>query len=525
MAFDFLRTHARITAARQKVSSGHSFSAFRGSSPFAQIRRLRRRTEKRMSFERRLFLWLILLAVPLVSTITASTFLYTRRFSITVAAGLATCFFWALSCSVFFDQIVRPLQTLTNVVAALSEDDFSFRARGARRGDSLGDLALELNNLAGTLQKQRSTSIEALALVERVLSSMPSPVLAFDGDGKLRLFNRAAERAFGLSRPSALGRAAAELGLSSLVNVRDQQLYVSEGPVPAAPDQPAPAHSMQADMRWSVRRSTFRLYGVSHSLIVLSDISLALREEERSAWQRLIRVLGHEINNSLTPIKSIAGSLRSALRPQDFRSTDNTAASLEIDSSRSIAFEDFNRGLAVIEDRAASLNRFLQAYQRLTRLPPPRFVVLNLSGVLTTVAALETRLNVTLHTLGDAEVLGDSDQLEQLFINLVQNATDSALSDDASSHNEEPRVSIGFASEDGEIIAFVQDNGPGLSNPENLFVPFYTTKASGTGIGLVLAQAIAAAHNSNLSLYNLPQGGCRAELRMKSFSATETRSH
>ncbi len=212
---------------------------------------------------------------------------------------LALVLGWMFAVSIVLEQIIRPLQTLANVVAALREDDYSFRARGGQRNDAVGDLALEVNRLAGTLQAQRSGALEAMALVERVMRSMQSPVLAFDPEGRLRLLNSAGEQAFGIRMQTALGHTAARLKLEQLLNVGDDDV-ISLG-------------SGQQPVRWVVKRTSFRLRGIPHTLLVLSDVSAALREEERLAWERLIRVLGHEINNSLTPIKSIAGSLRGRL--------------------------------------------------------------------------------------------------------------------------------------------------------------------------------------------------------------------
>ena len=212
---------------------------------------------------------------------------------------LALALGWAFAVSILMEQIVRPLQTLANVVAALREDDYSFRARGGQRDDAVGDLALEVNRLAGTLQGRRAGALEAMALVERVMRSMQSPVLAFDPEGRLRLLNAAGERAFGLRGQTVLGHSATQLKLEELLHVGDDEV-ISLG-------------SGQQSARWVVKRTSFRLRGIPHTLLVLSDVSAALREEERLAWERLIRVLGHEINNSLTPIKSIAGSLRGRL--------------------------------------------------------------------------------------------------------------------------------------------------------------------------------------------------------------------
>ncbi len=484
------------------------------SLPQPRPRRLPRRlplgrTRRRISYERRVRLWLLALSLPAV--VLVSIFIYQQSQSVlsALASALAFAALWAFVTASFFEQLMRPLQTLSNVVAALREDDFSFRARGARRGDSLGDLALEINALAGTLQQQRSAARDAITLVERVMTSMQSPVLAFDPAGCLCLLNEAAQDAFHLHPRTALGHAAAELDLAALLHVADQGIYS-----PAAL-----SISSTHPRRWSVRRTTFRLHGIAHTLLVLSDVASALREEERLAWQRLIRVLSHEINNSLTPIKSLAGSLRDRLPPSP-ATGENT--------------EDFRRGLTVIEERAASLNRFLQAYQQLTRLPPPQLQPLSLAPLMEQVLHLEARLPVQLVPGPAAVLLGDPDQLQQLLINLLRNAVEAALCPDArypaARHPAaqdpaaltpaglppfNPEVAVTWTCTPAELILHIRDNGPGLTNPANTFVPFYTTKPHGSGIGLVLAQQIATAHKGSVTLFNnTTSSGCTAELRL-----------
>jgi two-component system nitrogen regulation sensor histidine kinase NtrY len=444
------------------------------------------RSARRVSFEKRVRLWLCLPGLPML----ALCCLVLRHHSVDallqtiVLLGLALG--WIFAVSVLMEQIVRPLQTLANVVAALREDDFSFRARGGQRDDAMGDLALEINRLAGMLQGQRASALEAMALVERVMESMQSPVLAFDPEGRLKLLNAAGERAFGLQVRTALGQSAVGLKLDQLLDVADEEV-MSLG-------------SGQQSVRWVVKRTGFRLRGVPHTLFVLSDVSAALREEERLAWARLIRVLGHEINNSLTPIKSIAGSLRARL------------AALGSESGESL---DFERGLEVIESRSESLNRFLQAYRQLMGLPAPRLAPVSVATLAQRVALLERRVAVTVE--GEAEVIVqvDADHIEQALINLVRNAADAALSPDHAGGGD-PHVEIVWATAGSEVVIGVVDNGPGLTNASNLFVPFYTTKPGGTGIGLVLAQQIAQAHRGSVQLVNRTDGhtGCRADLRL-----------
>ena len=431
-------------------------------------------------------MWLYLLGLPLAVV----CWLLLHRCSV---EPLEQCFVllalvlgWMFAVSILMEQITRPLQTLANVVAALREDDYSFRARGGQRNDAIGDLALEVNRLAGTLQGQRAGALEAMALVERVMRSMQSPVLAFDPEGRLRLLNAAGEQAFGLRGQAALGNSAVQLKLEKLLTVEDDEVIsLDRG---------------QQPVRWVVKRTGFRLRGVPHTLLVLSDVSAALREEERIAWERLIRVLGHEINNSLTPIKSIAGSLRGRL------------AVLNSPSAEKV---DFDRGLEVIENRSESLNRFLQAYRQLMGLPAPKLSAVSLATLVERVAQLERRVAVSVTGTSDVILQVDADHIEQALINLVRNAADAALSPDAVSRDG-PHVEISWQNAGAEVVIAVLDNGPGLTNAGNLFVPFYTTKPGGTGIGLVLAQQIAQAHRGSVQLANRTDGhtGCRADLRL-----------
>jgi len=379
-------------------------------------------------------------------------------------------------------RIVRPLQTLSNILAAIREGDYSIRGRRALSGDALGEVMLEVNDLGQTLREQRLGAMEATALLRTVMSEIDVAVFAFDGDQRLRLVNRAGERL--LAQPSArlLGRTSNELGLSACLNRTD-----GTGP-----------YTMQMVFpggvgRWDVRRSTFREGGAQHQLLVLTDLSQTLREEERIAWQRLLRVLGHELNNSLAPIKSVAGSLANLLtrdpEPPDWR-------------------EDMQRGLAVISSRADSLARFVESYSKLARLPPPKLEPLKIGALVSRVASLETRLPVNIVAGPDVTVRGDDVQLEQLLINLIRNAVDASMETKGS-------VDVGWQQNNGQVEVWISDNGPGLASTANLFVPFFTTKAEGSGIGLVLSRQIAEAHGGNLTLENRTEShGCEARLRL-----------
>ena len=376
-------------------------------------------------------------------------------------------------------HVVFPLQTLSNLLAGLREGDSSIRARGANSDDPLGEVMLEANLLAQTLREQRLDALEATALLRKVMLEIEVAVFAFDADQRLRLANRAGERLLGQPQPRLLNASASELRLAGCL--RDDTPPVVEMAFPGGSG------------RFEVRRSQFRQGGLPHHLLVLSDVSRSLRDEERQAWQRLMRVLGHEINNSLAPIKSIAGSLNQLLARESLP-TDWQA--------------DARRGLTVIAARSEALARFTAAYARLAKLPRPQFAPIDIGTLVRRVVSLDARLPVTIEAAPDVTLDADADQLEQVVINLVRNAIDAALETAGG-------VRIAWKAGDGWLDLRVEDEGPGLPATANLFVPFFTTKPGGSGIGLALSRQIAEGHGGSLKLENRAQArGCAAQLRL-----------
>ncbi len=394
-------------------------------------------------------LLLVVLAAGLPAAVVALLLLWTGDFSSRVQWTLSVfvLLWWLGFAAAAKARVSRPLQTLSNLLGALREGDFSIRARGAAPDDPLGLAMFEVNQLGEMLRTQRLGAVEATALLRAVMHEIDVAVFAFDEGQKLRLVNRAGERVLGESAAALLGKTATDVGLDECLHGASHRVLE--------------ASFFGGGSRWELRRGAFRQEGRPHLLVVLADLSRTLREEERQAWKRLVRVLSHEINNSLAPIHSTAGSLKTLVARKQ-RATDWE--------------EDLERGLEVIGGRAEALIRFMQSYARLTRLPAPNREPLRVGTWVRRVVRLETRLNVELIVGEDITISADGDQLDQLLINLLGNAVDAAT-------ETKGGVRVGWERNDRELEVWVEDGGPGLPDTSNLFVPFFTTKPKGSGIG------------------------------------------
>jgi two-component system nitrogen regulation sensor histidine kinase NtrY len=329
------------------------------------------------------------------------------------------------------------------------------------------------------LREQRLGAMEATTLLRTVMREIDVAIFAFDERHRLRLVNRTGERLLAAPPERLLGQTAGELNMQACLNGPAQTTLQTSFPGGAG--------------RWGVRRTRIRERGLPLELVVISDLTQALSEQELQAWQRLVRVLGHELNNSLAPIKSIAGSLERILArnplPEDWR-------------------DDMRRGLNVITSRSESLSRFIGAYARLAKLPRPQLQPLEVAACVGRAVSFETRVNVEVQPGPEITVQGDPDQLEQVLINLLRNAADASLATSG-------RVMTGWRRDGSMLEIWVKDEGPGLSSTANLFVPFFTTKPGGSGIGLVLSRQIAEGHGGALMLENRADGpGCVARLRL-----------
>jgi nitrogen fixation/metabolism regulation signal transduction histidine kinase len=434
---------------------------------------------KEIPHERRILL--LALAAGLPGALVSAVLLFTGEFSsklqwtlgVFVLLGWLGCAFAAQA------RVVFPLQTLANLLAALREGDYSIRGRSAGPTDALGEVMQEVNALSTTLREQRLGAVEATNLLRTVIAEVDVAIFAFDHLDALKLVNRAGERLLAQPQERLLGRTAQALGLDECLDGEAVRTIQKTFPGGVG--------------RWGMRRGTFREEGLPHHLLVLTDLSKALRDEERQAWQRLLRVLGHELNNSLAPIRSIAGSLATLAarepKPDDW-------------------LEDLRGGLNVIAGRSESLSRFMESYAKLARLPQPKMQTVDVESWVRRSAGLEMRVVVRVEAGPPMKIPGDPDQLEQLLINLLRNAVDASAETGGG-------VSVAWIRGVGFVEVDVLDDGPGIANPTNLFVPFFTTKPGGSGIGLVLSRQIAEAHGGTLTLENrADRRGCVAKLRL-----------
>lgn len=388
---------------------------------------------------------------------------------------------WFAAASAARQLTIRSLNVVANLLAALREGDYSIRGLSAKSGSSMAMVMREVNDLGSTLQRQRTEAVESTVLLTHVMEEIAVAVFAFDPDHQLLLVNKAGEQLIGKTQAELLGTPAVGIGMDEYLSgetrrLTDRLMGVRPG-------------------RYEVRRAIFYRDGRPHSLIVIADLSQALREEEQAAWQRIVRVLSHEINNSLTPIKSIAHSLR--------RIVDRASGVTGFDRS-----DEVSQGLSLIEERSGALGRFLRAYAQLARLPKPQPKSVSVTELMTRIVDLEKRLPVTMVPSPDVQLIADSDQLEQALINLVRNAVDASLETNGA-------VSVGWLAEGGWAEITIEDEGKGLPDTSNLFVPFFTTKPNGSGIGLALSRQIADAHGGTITLENRAgTAGCRAALRL-----------
>ena len=432
-----------------------------------------------LSLESRCFFWGWLAGLPAMVMAIIMLVESSLAFPAKWAMGLGALVVWFGFAGRIWVEIARQLLVVSSVLRSFVDGDFAPRLTPSGRQDLLSDVIDSVNTLGSTLRNQRLGATEMSLLLRSVTDEIDVAVFAFDSSMRLSLVNRAGEKALDRPRSVILHQHAKDLGMQDLLDVGQTKIVTEL--------------FRQPGTRWEVKRKVFYEDGQPHTLLLLTDLTIPLRQEERSAWQRLISVLGHELNNSLTPMQSLSASLIELLddpqRPEDWEA-------------------DARQSLELIVSRSASLRRFLSGYAKLANLPPARKTRTRMLDLLQRVVSLEHRVPIKLH--GEARVVlwVDRDQIEHALINIIKNAAD-ATSEIGG------RIDIVWRVSSDCFEIAVRDEGPGIGASQNLFVPLFTTKTGGSGIGLVLSRQIVEGHGGTLTLRNRnDRSGCEALVQL-----------
>lgn len=361
-------------------------------------------------------------------------------------------------------EVLRHIRTLSNLVESTRTQDYSMKGAGARDPGELAELYQEINSLTENLKVGRQSEQELLNILEKVVSEINVAIVVFDARDDIRLVNQLAATLLQSSVDKLAGVNCADTVLA--------QLPVSDEP--KLVDFRFPG----AEGRWQIRQHYYRHEGRKSRMLFIADLKQVLSDEEIAAWQRLIRVISHEVNNSLTPITSLCQTLAGILAKSD--SADDA---------------DVRIGLGVIAERAKGLQDFISVYARLARLPEPHRILFPAAALAKKLERIFAGRALEIVPFPNVSLFGDPVQLEHALINLIKNGLEANPGD-------APPVQVSCELSDGQCEFRVADNGAGIGNPDNLFVPFYTTKAEGAGIGLILCRQIAGKHHGHVSLEN-----------------------
>jgi nitrogen fixation/metabolism regulation signal transduction histidine kinase len=401
---------------------------------------------------------------------------------ITVATVLFTP--WLIFLGLFYYSGIRPWQSVANILMSFREDDFSIKSAENNSSDVVNTVLKELNRISDHLQYNRINMHETQKLLSRILAEVDLAVFLFDDKQELVMANRYATHLYNQTPNDLTGQSVEQLGLTFAKLAAHTSTHQHQFP--------------QHKSRWLVKHSSYRQQGLPYQFIMLADIGENLRREELDAWHKLTRILSHEINNALTPLKMTVGSMK--------RTLDKT----ELYSGWQ---GDFKENMGIIDNRIDNLNRLVKSYSQLSRLPQPNKSKASFNTLLQQISNTYQNDNVKV-TLPKTDITAefDSAQLEQVLVNLTKNAIEASHDNIDGNAN---KICISTHLEPKQFIIYIDDFGTGVENIDNLFVPYFTTKAEGSGIGLVVSRQIIEAHGGSLELTNrLNQQGCRAKVRM-----------
>lgn len=381
-------------------------------------------------------------------------------------------------------KLTYQFRSVSNLVSTMAHGDYSLRVRSVNGSGAMNELTLAVNTLAERLSHQRWESIESQLLLRTIIEHIDVAILALNESGELRLLNPAARTLLNTENRDATSSLQEQLSfLRSFTSGEHQVVELSLG---------------HQQGRFNIHVEEFREAGKQHKLLFITDVRRLLRREENKAWQSLVRVISHEINNSLSPITSLSQTLMRLIQKLPEHITGR---------------EDLLAGLNIIAERATGLGQFIESYKQLARLPEPRKQAISMLSVINKVRALFKETIIEVNTADDVIVDIDPLQMEQVLINLLKNAVEAMVHT-----NPNGIISIAWAVKEAMFQLTLCDQGCGISNLDNVFVPFYSTKKHGTGIGLVLCRQIIEAHDGRITITNQTNApGCcvRVELPLR----------
>jgi nitrogen fixation/metabolism regulation signal transduction histidine kinase len=386
--------------------------------------------------------------------------------SIAVVVSIVTCL---LIARIATQPVARLLRTLAGSVVSFKDGDFSV-SLSAKRNDELGDLVEAHNELGRVLREERQGLFQRELLLHTLVQNAPTSMLLTNARGHIVHANTAARHLFNQ------GRKLEGLRLDDLTRLAPAPLRE------AVADQREGLFGVELDGQEEVFHLAtrgFRLNGQPHRLYLVRHMTREISRQEVASWKKVIRVISHELNNSLAPISSLAHS--------------GQVLAERGDSTR------LGEVLATIGERAGHLAEFIRGYAAFAKLPLPQKSILDWQGFIQKLAQ-HYPLRIA-GDLPDQPLSADAAQLEQALINLLKNAHESGSAPEA--------VELAVRQLPGEWQIEVRDRGPGMNEAvlASALVPFYSTKRSGTGLGLVLAREIVEAHGGRIALGNREEGG------------------
>ncbi|MEE9441900.1 MAG: ATP-binding protein [candidate division Zixibacteria bacterium] len=400
----------------------------------------------------------------------------------------------------FIRYVEKTNRDLTRFLESIKYSDFSssFSSRG--RGRSYDYLANAFSEVIAQFHKARSEKEQQYRYLQTLVQHIGLGVMSFDSQGDIDLINRSAKRLLNISHLNNINKLQ-EIS-SELVNVLNN--------CKAGMKTLVKLDNGEESMTLAIHCTEFRMRDRLLKLVSMQNIESELAEQEMAAWQKLIRVLTHEIMNSITPIASLASTVHDIIEETDLEDGENTELPVDIK-------KDIRQAAATIEKRSKGLLHFVDAYRNLARIPRPKFGIFKfepfLDGIIKFMRSqfdpggIEVQLNVEPDNL---QLVADNELIEQVIINLLLNAIE------ALSGTENPRILIeAKLNNRGRVIIAVEDNGPGFDDDikERIFTPFFTTKKEGSGIGLSLSRQIMRLHQGSITVQSTPSEMTRFVLR------------